>query len=428
MQKRREDEGPAAAATIGLLFSSPTPAALPRPLFRCGWGRNRSCPRHGPPVRSVLRLLAMARERLRLLRTVVALLPWLLSLRVPPCSWAAAMPPTAELVWGTEAPLECNVSLDSPPETRWDPVLSRFDPVFLKAAFNEIIDTTVPKWVHPVIRLAAEELESFIPQPFAGEIRGLCNALGLNVGDGLLLNLAYESSAFCTSIVAQDSNGHIYHGRNLDYIFGNILRKITIDVNFLKDGKVKFRGTTFFGYLGLWTGQSPNKFTVSGNERDKGAWWENAIAAFLQRNSPVSWLVRTVLTEAEDFESAAFTLSKTPLIADVYYIIGGTRPGEGAVITRKRSGPADIWPLDPLAGGWYRVETNYDHWKTPPPFDDRRTPAIKALNATGQENINIETLYKVLSVYPVLNHLTVYTTVMSAAAPDKYTTQIRRLG
>nr|XP_014351031.1 PREDICTED: N-acylethanolamine-hydrolyzing acid amidase-like isoform X3 [Latimeria chalumnae] len=43
---------------------------------------------------------------------------------------------------------------------------------------------------------------------------------------------------------------------------------------------------------------------------------------------------------------------------------------------------------------WYRVETNYDHWTTPPPFDDRRTPAIKALNIIRQENINLDTLFK----------------------------------
>lgn len=30
-----------------------------------------------------------------------------------------------------------------------------------------------------------------------------------------------------------------------------------------------YRGTTFAGYVGLWTGQSPNKFTVSGNERSR---------------------------------------------------------------------------------------------------------------------------------------------------------------
>ena len=28
-----------------------------------------------------------------------------------------------------------------------------------------------------------------------------------------------------------------------------------------------YRGTSFAGYVGLWTGQSPNKFTVSGDER-----------------------------------------------------------------------------------------------------------------------------------------------------------------
>ncbi|CAI5784817.1 N-acylethanolamine-hydrolyzing acid amidase [Podarcis lilfordi] len=325
------------------------------------------------------------------------------------------------------APLLCNVSLDSAPEERWKPVLRHFDPEFLRSAFYQLIDEVVPKWVHAIIRPLAEELESFAPQPFAGEIRGLCQALGLNVGDGLLINLAYESTAFCTSIIAQDNNGNIYHGRNMDYAFGDILRKTTIDVEFIKNGQVKFRGTTFLGYVGLWTGQSPHKFTVSGDERDSGAWWENAIAAFINRNSPVSWLVRTVLSDAEDFEAAALMLSKTPIIADVYYIIGGTSPREGAVITRRRSGPVDIWPLDPLTGGWYRVETNYDHWTTPPPFDDRRTHAMKAMNATGQKNINLESLYKVLSVQPVLNKLTVYTTVMSAAAPSKYMTCIRNL-
>lgn len=31
--------------------------------------------------------------------------------------------------------------------------------------------------------------------------------------------------------------------------------------------QVAYRGTSFAGYVGLWTGQSPNKFTVSGDQR-----------------------------------------------------------------------------------------------------------------------------------------------------------------
>ncbi|XP_064509832.1 N-acylethanolamine-hydrolyzing acid amidase [Pseudopipra pipra] len=323
------------------------------------------------------------------------------------------------------APLRCNVSLDSPAERRWLPVLKHFDPAFLRAAVARVIDESVPKWVHQVIRPIAAELEQFMPQPFAGEIVGLCQALGISLGDGILLNFAYESTAFCTSIVAQDDKGNIYHGRNLDYDFVDILSKITVDVQFIKSGQVAYQGTTFLGYVGLWTGQRPHKFTISGDERDGGRWWENAIAAFLNRNYPVSWLVRDTLSRAEDFQSAVLRLAGIPIIAEVYYIVGGVSPKEGMVITRNRKGPADLWPLDPLGGAWFRVETNYDHWTTPPPFDDRRTAAIKALNATGQQNINFDTLFKVLSVKPVLNVNTVYTTVMSAAFPDKYQTWIR---
>lgn len=56
------------------------------------------------------------------------------------------------------------------------------------------------------------------------------------------------------------------------------------------------------------------------------------------------------LSESENFEAAVNKLAKTPLIADVYYIVGGMSPREGVVITRSRSGPVDIWPLDPLNG------------------------------------------------------------------------------
>ncbi|XP_021116709.1 N-acylethanolamine-hydrolyzing acid amidase isoform X2 [Heterocephalus glaber] len=296
-------------------------------------------------------------------------------------------------------PARVNVSLDAAPEVRWLPVLRLFDPGLVRAAMARIVGDRVPRWVLGVIGKLVAEMESFLPQPFTEEIRGMSDFLNLSLAEGFLVNLAYESSAFCTSIVAQDTRGHIYHGRNLDYPFGDLLRKLTVDVQFLKNGQIAFTGTTFIGYVGLWTGQSPNKFTVSGDERDKGWWWENVIAALFQGHSPVSWLIRTTLSESEDFEASVYKLAKTPLIADVYYIVGGTSPGEGVVITRNRGGPADIWPLDPLNGAWFRVETNYDHWKPVPKTDDRRTPAIKALNATGQANLSLEALFQFYSLY-----------------------------
>ncbi|XP_003973773.3 N-acylethanolamine-hydrolyzing acid amidase [Takifugu rubripes] len=328
------------------------------------------------------------------------------------------------------APPTLNISLDEDPEVRWDPLIKAFDVEYLKKAAAEIIDSTVPKWVHHAIKPVVLALEKYIPQPYAGEIRGLASHFGDSLSDVIILNFAYEISAFCTSIVAQDKNGSVYHGRNLDYPHP-VLRNMTLNAVFLKDGKVVYQGTSFAGYVGLWTAQSPDKFTVSGDQRGSEHWWnwwKNVVSALLLRRSPVSWLLRETLEEAQDFQDAVLRLSKIPIITGVYYIVGGVRAGEGVVITRDRDGPVDIWPLEPVNGEWFRVETNFDHWLPPPARDHRREAATVALNATSQDGINMETLYQVLSLFPVCNGITVYTTIMSAASPEKYNTLVRPQG
>ncbi|XP_013877424.1 N-acylethanolamine-hydrolyzing acid amidase [Austrofundulus limnaeus] len=328
------------------------------------------------------------------------------------------------------APPTLEINLDDKAEVRWMPLKTAYDVDYLNKVAAEIVDSTVPKWVHKAVIPIVKALERYVPQPYAGEIRGLSSFLGGNLVDVILLNFAYEVTAFCTSILAQDKRGNVYHGRNLDYQHPS-LKNLTVNLIFRKNGKVAYFGTSFAGYVGLWTGQSPYKFSVSGDQRGTDRWWnwwKNFVSAFLLRRSPVSWLLREALEEAEDFQDAVMRLSKTPLIAGVYYIVGGARAGEGVVITRDRAGPVDIWPLDPLHGGWYRVETNYDHWRPTPPLDHRREVASKALNNTGQANINMDQLYQVLTMDPVCNGMTIYTTLMSAAYPGRYFTVVREKG
>lgn len=58
---------------------------------------------------------------------------------------------------------------------------------------------------------------------------------------------------FCTSIVAQDKNGHVYHGRNLDYPHP-VLTNLTVNVIFLKNGEVQYVFQTFKNLIaGNWT-------------------------------------------------------------------------------------------------------------------------------------------------------------------------------
>jgi len=62
-------------------------------------------------------------------------------------------------------------------------------------------------------------------------------SLGCSAFFAFLLYSAFHCSA-CTSIVTTDQSGRIIQGRNLDYIMANILRKIAIQVDFQRGGKV----------------------------------------------------------------------------------------------------------------------------------------------------------------------------------------------
>ena len=55
-----------------------------------------------------------------------------------------------------------------------------------------------------------------LPNPYKEEIEGIAKASGLPVSTVTLYNIFYEMFTFCTSLVVQDSSGHLYHGRNLD--------------------------------------------------------------------------------------------------------------------------------------------------------------------------------------------------------------------
>jgi penicillin V acylase-like amidase (Ntn superfamily) len=41
--------------------------------------------------------------------------------------------------------------------------------------------------------------------------------ISCSLGEVVLYNIFYEVSSFCTSVVGQDQNGNIFHGRNLDF-------------------------------------------------------------------------------------------------------------------------------------------------------------------------------------------------------------------
>ncbi|KAH3726701.1 N-acylethanolamine-hydrolyzing acid amidase-like [Dreissena polymorpha] len=309
------------------------------------------------------------------------------------------------------------INLDLPETQRWQEVV--LDHKDIAKDVHKILRDYVPEELLPFIDLIATDLDDYIDQPYSDEMRGIANIMNISLGEVLLANLIYDLSAFCTSIVSQDANGMIWHSRNLDYGYTDMLKNLTVFVDFQRGGQTVYSAITYAGYVGVLTGQRPNGFTITVDERDQGIPLWNLILALLDDNAvPISFLVRNSLDNDTTFEDAVQRLAYTQTIADAYFIIAGTKADEGAVVTKGRLAADDIWRLNAENNRWFLVETNYDHWLPPPPDDDRRDPAIKAMNTMGRSNITVDNLFAVMSTPPVLNKKTTYTIVMSAGKPS----------
>jgi len=322
------------------------------------------------------------------------------------------------------APPKFVVNLDQPAKERWREVglaYKQYVPAIL-----DILNHYIPDQYMGISKLVGEELSKHLDPDINDELKGLAKVGGIAHGYLVLMNLLYDFSAHeyggfkaCTSIIAKDPNGNMYHARNLDYSFGDVLRNVTIVVDFQKRHRTVYTTTTFAYYTGAMNGQRPRAFTISIDERDQGPFWENMIMmVFTGLRNPLGFAVRKALETTTSYSDAVKYLSNVHLTAPCYIIIAGTRPNQGIVITRDRMDTKDKWTMKEAIGGWYLLETNYDHWG--PPGDDRRLAGEKAMNATGQANINPDTMYQVLSTSPVLNGNTIYTIVMQAANPVLY--------
>ena len=341
------------------------------------------------------------------------------------------------------SPPRYTIDLDLPPEQRWAQVAKDYSSFF--PILRKELEAWIPKELVDAVTDITSKLDKYFPYPYADELKGMAQATGGNatLGELVLGNVIYDMTAFrhlkllkeeergaCTSIVASDSKGTIYHGRNLDYsLFHSLFTNMTIIVQFKKGNNDNyFTGTTFAGFIGILTGCKTNGVSVSLNERDTGHLWQNAVSAIRDGgHGLVSLLIRDVLQQdTVDFRTAVDKLSTTPLITPSYIIVAGTGSSDGVVITRDRESAIDQSFINLDAGAWYILETNYDHWKAPPKSDNRRDPGIKHMNMIGRNGINATTLYTVLSTDPVLNSDTVYTTIMSPVLPDIYHTVVRK--
>jgi len=338
----------------------------------------------------------------------------------------------ATAIWPTPQEIgHVTINLDLAPEDRYREAITNiynthgweysYEPVL--EYFDEMLPPEVEQWMEKV----SMHTEQYFGEEYSRELAGIAQVVKeLGHGDDfpleliVTLNLLYEWTTACTSIIAEDIKGSMWHGRNMDWSFGGYsLFNISAIADYQRNGRTVYSSIGWIGYVGMLSGVKSN-FSVTVDQREKlePDFVIGNMQAIDNGASSVGFLLRDAFAEDVDFSAALPHLAYEYLAAPVYYIMGGKNKDEGVVITRGRfANETDIWKFgtDMVEDQqpWYLPQTNYDHWQTDPKADPRRTEAINALNAVGQANLNADTLFSVLQTPGVLNSNTQYSLIIN---------------
>mmetsp|Transcript_37124 Transcript_37124/g.80694 ORF Transcript_37124/g.80694 Transcript_37124/m.80694 type:complete len:383 (+) Transcript_37124:99-1247(+) len=346
------------------------------------------------------------------------------------------------------APRRYQLDLNVEPAHRWDAIALAEKDLF-KAGLATIYNDEKLKNIAPILKKVVGnkfEARRVFPKDVFEEFEGIARVTEVEFEEVAILGMFYDLFAAkkkspvafdaCSGIIAQTASGEIIHGRNLDYSFTSTLQSLAIVVDFVRNNDTKFTAVTFGPNPTFNTGVRYGMFSVTQDERDRGNMYRNWFdIAVLGRPALFASIRQTMESEeVDDFDKAIDFFSKVPIAAASYLIVAGVKPGEGAVVTRSRTELVDVWRLNATAGRWFLVETNYDHFEKPRTGDDRRDPEIRAMEAIGQQKIDADGIWSVLSIDHVnrtagerepMNTMTIYTTVMQASKPSTFRTLVR---
>ena len=320
------------------------------------------------------------------------------------------------------------VNLDLDPEQRWAELVTPAAPQ-IKAMIDafKAEGGAITEALFALLEKAfdgdAKKLLAAMPQPYAGEIAGIEAATNISALDLFVVNIMYEVSGACTSIVAQDASGHILHGRNLDFGSGKSLtttmRPTLRHLDFQRGGKTVFTSTTFLGYVGCLTCVKPGAFSVSVDTRIwaySGGLPGELIKWLLgidRSGHFLSFMTRDAMEGDADYAAAAARFNTTVLLGPAYVIAAGVAAGEGAVFTRCAKESLHYRSLSAeLAAGPYVLETNYDWW-TEVARPPRRRRRVHGANNKERRH-RLRQPLSGTSAKPTRNAETTYTAIMSA--------------
>jgi hypothetical protein len=163
----------------------------------------------------------------------------------------------------------------------------------------------------------------------------------------------------CSSGVVQRFDGSIIHVRNLEWQPISI-NKLTTLVTYLNaDGSFAYHSVGF-PFVDLTTMNDITTTAIHYRANDKIV-DENKLISKLNRGdkAPQMALTRNLMVNRYSFNQIIQWFQNNRLASSVYYIMGGNKYGEGAVIIHNGD-TARINRLDPANGKWFLIHTNFD--------------------------------------------------------------------
>jgi len=300
------------------------------------------------------------------------------------------------------------ISLDVEPEKRWKPVIDDFRDE-IKNVYEKL-EKENGGLLSSIASGLITTASCFGYVLHDKELNYIAQECDIPFGKLVILQIMYELSACCTSTVFC-VDGVPVHFRTMDWPLLD-LKRLTITVEFQKQGKTIFRAVTWAGYVGAMTAIKKDVCSISLNYRStQGSLLEN-IQNLYKSYWPAGYLIRHLMESDLTCQQVINSLSQSTLVAPCYFIICGTKKDNCAIIVRDR----DAYESHPMINDQL-IQTNIDPnaGRMCPDIlysRQRKALAIQIIDKIQNNKNDHGDIFEKFAVHPIINEETVYMCVM----------------
>lgn len=171
-------------------------------------------------------------------------------------------------------------------------------------------------WFFGEIEAAQSRVEKFVDSRVLREMDALADAAGVHRQESRLANFfpeLFHCSGFAL-LPGATADGHVYHGRVLDYLRGvGLEQNAVVTVYRPTDGRHAWVNLSYAGFVGSVTAMNEHGISVGemGGRGGYGRW----------DGKPMAQLVREVMEQAATLDEAVAILRAGPRTCEYYYVV-----------------------------------------------------------------------------------------------------------